>query len=78
MIDVLMFISYFCIKYYNLCFMYYRHIYYLTLKNRLLLGHYAVTSQERIKLFGLIAQAELGDADQALPTQYHTILPDLR
>ncbi|XP_041453096.1 E3 ubiquitin-protein ligase MYLIP-like [Lytechinus variegatus] len=54
-----------------------RHIYYLTLKNRLLLGHYAVTNEEKIKLFGLIAQAELGDADQTLPTQYHTILPDL-
>lgn len=54
-----------------------RHIYYLTLKNRLLLGHYAVNQQERIKLCGLIAQAELGDADQTLPTQYHTILPDL-
>ncbi|XP_072164623.1 E3 ubiquitin-protein ligase MYLIP-like isoform X2 [Diadema setosum] len=54
-----------------------RHIYYLTLKNRLLLGHYAVSQEEKIKLFGLIAQAELGDADQALPTQYHTILPDL-
>ena len=55
-----------------------RHIFYLTLKNRLLLGHYAVTNEEKIKLFGLIAQAELGDADQTLPTQYHTILPDLR
>ncbi|XP_030846718.1 E3 ubiquitin-protein ligase MYLIP [Strongylocentrotus purpuratus] len=54
-----------------------RHIFYLTLKNRLLLGHYAVTNEEKIKLFGLIAQAELGDADQTLPTQYHTILPDL-
>ncbi|XP_033113800.1 E3 ubiquitin-protein ligase MYLIP-B-like [Anneissia japonica] len=54
-----------------------RHVYYLTLKNRLLLGHYVVHDQEKLDLFALIAQAELGCAQHVVPTQYHTVFPAL-
>ncbi|XP_072045586.1 LOW QUALITY PROTEIN: E3 ubiquitin-protein ligase MYLIP-like [Amphiura filiformis] len=54
-----------------------RHVYYLTLKNRLLLGHFIVDDETKTDLLALVSQAELGIADQALPTQYAAILPDL-
>ena len=54
----------------------YRHVYYLTLKNRLLLGHFIVDEETKTELLGLVAQAEIGQPDQALSTQYAAILPD--
>lgn len=54
-----------------------RHLYYLTIKNRFLLGHYVVSKEEKYHLYALICHAELGPAEHVLFNQYHPILPEL-
>ncbi|XP_038073335.1 E3 ubiquitin-protein ligase MYLIP-like [Patiria miniata] len=54
-----------------------RHVYYMTLKNRLLQSHYKVDDSERLELCVLMAQAELGNDDVIMDSQYQCILPEL-
>ena len=50
----------------------------MTLKNRLLQGHYKVNESEKFQLCVLMAQAELGNEEAVLDSQYQSILPELR
>ena len=50
----------------------------MTLKNRLLQAHYKVDDAQKLQLCVLMAQAELGNDDVVMESQYQCILPELR
>ncbi|XP_071791935.1 E3 ubiquitin-protein ligase MYLIP-like [Asterias amurensis] len=54
-----------------------KHLYYMTLKNRLLLSHYRVEDDEKLQLCVLMVHAELGNEGAVLDSQYQCILPEL-